>query len=502
MEPDARRSKSRARVRRHGEPEEANGKEFGRPVESRRDEHRALCLGRPERRRDHRAARGGPRRRPRRRRPRLHAVYEELRGSRTRQLRASPGATPRVDHRARPRGLPQALARPRLDGATVASTSCRSRPRAMRQIVVDAARARDAAKARRRRSGRAALDGSSRSAPRGRAKRSWRSIARSSKLARIDPELERLVELRFFAGLSLEEIRDLTGTPERTLKRSWRVARALLVQRARPRRPPAVRRRVSEERDARRAARRVGRLFEELVELPEGERARRGSRRSRDRGLARGRRAAARRRPRRRRRCSARRCGRQRSGSARGDPAATRDAGPERRTDRRLADPRARSAAAAWARSASPSAPTAPSSSGWRSSCSSAGSTARRSSRASCAERQILARLDHPASRSSSTAGWRPTAARTSSSSWCAGGRSPTGARSGGCRSSARLRLLLEVARRSSFAHRNAGRPPRPQAFERPRHRRGHGQAARLRHRQAARRRRRAAPTTRPARAC
>jgi DNA-directed RNA polymerase specialized sigma24 family protein len=50
-----------------------------------------------------------------------------------------------------------------------------------------------------------------------------------AKLERLDPELARLVDLRYFAGLSLEEIRDLTGTPERTQKRRFRAARALLV---------------------------------------------------------------------------------------------------------------------------------------------------------------------------------------------------------------------------------------------------------------------------------
>lgn len=48
------------------------------------------------------------------------------------------------------------------------------------------------------------------------------------RLAAVDDELERLVEWRFFAGLTLEEIADLTGVSERTLKRDWRVARAFL----------------------------------------------------------------------------------------------------------------------------------------------------------------------------------------------------------------------------------------------------------------------------------
>lgn len=48
------------------------------------------------------------------------------------------------------------------------------------------------------------------------------------RLAALDPDLVRLVEWRFFAGLTLEEIVELTGTSERTLKRDWQAARAFL----------------------------------------------------------------------------------------------------------------------------------------------------------------------------------------------------------------------------------------------------------------------------------
>jgi len=47
-------------------------------------------------------------------------------------------------------------------------------------------------------------------------------------LEAIDPEAVKLVELRFFAGLPLEDIAPLLGTSERTLKRRWRTARAFL----------------------------------------------------------------------------------------------------------------------------------------------------------------------------------------------------------------------------------------------------------------------------------
>ncbi|GMU63762.1 MAG: hypothetical protein AMXMBFR36_00360 [Acidobacteriota bacterium] len=50
------------------------------------------------------------------------------------------------------------------------------------------------------------------------------------RLAAVDTGLARLVEWRFFAGLTLEEIAVMTGVSERTLKRDWQVARAFLLR--------------------------------------------------------------------------------------------------------------------------------------------------------------------------------------------------------------------------------------------------------------------------------
>lgn len=49
-----------------------------------------------------------------------------------------------------------------------------------------------------------------------------------SKLAGFDPEQARLVELRFFGGLTIEETADLLGVSDTTVKREWRLARAWL----------------------------------------------------------------------------------------------------------------------------------------------------------------------------------------------------------------------------------------------------------------------------------
>ncbi len=51
-----------------------------------------------------------------------------------------------------------------------------------------------------------------------------------TRLEAEDPELSRLVEWRFFAGLSVEEIAGLLEVSERTVKRHWRTARAFLYQ--------------------------------------------------------------------------------------------------------------------------------------------------------------------------------------------------------------------------------------------------------------------------------
>ena len=48
------------------------------------------------------------------------------------------------------------------------------------------------------------------------------------RLALIDPKQSRLIELRFFAGLSVEEAAEVMGVSPRTIKREWRSAKAWL----------------------------------------------------------------------------------------------------------------------------------------------------------------------------------------------------------------------------------------------------------------------------------
>jgi RNA polymerase sigma-70 factor, ECF subfamily len=49
-----------------------------------------------------------------------------------------------------------------------------------------------------------------------------------TRLTELDPELARVVELRFFGGLSIEETAEVLGVSPATVKRSWATARAWL----------------------------------------------------------------------------------------------------------------------------------------------------------------------------------------------------------------------------------------------------------------------------------
>lgn len=60
-------------------------------------------------------------------------------------------------------------------------------------------------------------------------------------LAQIDGRKSRLVELRYFAGLSLEETAEVLGVSPETAKRDWKMARAWLYTRLAARQKPTRR---------------------------------------------------------------------------------------------------------------------------------------------------------------------------------------------------------------------------------------------------------------------
>jgi len=113
--------------------------------------------------------------------------------------------------------------------------------KAMRQILVNHARDKHAQK----RGGGAymvSLDGDPAAADRAHAPAIVDAIALEdamAKLEEIDADQCRIVELRYFAGLSVEETATVMGISDRTVKREWRMAKAqLLVLLGEERAPP------------------------------------------------------------------------------------------------------------------------------------------------------------------------------------------------------------------------------------------------------------------------
>ncbi|MCG8458765.1 MAG: sigma-70 family RNA polymerase sigma factor [Holophagales bacterium] len=100
----------------------------------------------------------------------------------------------------------------------------------MRRILVDHARKRQAAK----RDGglRMTLDEGVASVPKaGSATREVNLVALDaalSRLQKVDPRQARIVELRYFAGLKVEETAEVLEISSRTVKREWQMARAWL----------------------------------------------------------------------------------------------------------------------------------------------------------------------------------------------------------------------------------------------------------------------------------
>jgi RNA polymerase sigma factor (TIGR02999 family) len=50
------------------------------------------------------------------------------------------------------------------------------------------------------------------------------------RLAKVDPRMGRVVELRYFAGLSVDETSEVLGVSPKTVQRDWQVARNWLLR--------------------------------------------------------------------------------------------------------------------------------------------------------------------------------------------------------------------------------------------------------------------------------
>lgn len=151
-------------------------------------------------------------------------LYRELHAHAARAMRAQ-----RPDHTLQPTALVHEVWL-RIEGACGA---CHGREhflatvsRAMRQVLVDAARKSKAHK--RTPTGKRApleelvVEFEERSIDLEQLDRALKTLAQA------DPEMARVVELRFFAGADMEEIARMVGMSKRTLERRWRATRAWL----------------------------------------------------------------------------------------------------------------------------------------------------------------------------------------------------------------------------------------------------------------------------------
>jgi len=155
-------------------------------------------------------------------------VYRELRKLASAYLHRE-----RSDHTLQPTALVHEVYLRLVDQS---AAECRSRTHfyaiaanLMRQILVDHARYRRAAK---RGGEKVVIDEASGAVQ----PREMDLIALDEaldRLAELDPRQSRIVELRFFGGLTEDEIAEVLGVSPITVKRDWRMARAVLQKEVR-----------------------------------------------------------------------------------------------------------------------------------------------------------------------------------------------------------------------------------------------------------------------------
>lgn len=163
----------------------------------------------------------------------LPLVYEECRRVAARQLRAE-----RRDHSLSPTALVHEMYL-RLVDQTRTSWQNRAQffgivARTMRRVLVDHARTRHAKKRSADRTF-VSIDGLSVESGESGVTDVLAIDEALTRLARLDPDQERIVELRFFAGLTIEETALVLGRSARTVKREWALARAWLFRELRTR---------------------------------------------------------------------------------------------------------------------------------------------------------------------------------------------------------------------------------------------------------------------------
>ncbi len=152
-------------------------------------------------------------------------VYDELREMATKAFQAVPG-----EHTLQPTALvhetflrlSRASAQPWTDRRHFLAVAAM----AMRQILVNHAYARTAAK---RGGGRRRIPLDSESVAAGVTDDVVLAVDNAVKrLAELDPECARVVEMRFFGGLTIADIADVLGKSTRSVDRCWQFARSWL----------------------------------------------------------------------------------------------------------------------------------------------------------------------------------------------------------------------------------------------------------------------------------
>jgi RNA polymerase sigma factor (TIGR02999 family) len=156
-------------------------------------------------------------------------VYEELRILARRQLQRAGGSptlqTTALLHEAYVKLVQQSRATVEDRGHFFALAA-----RAMRHILVDHARKRGAAKRGADRDVTLADEPSAATAQADEILEIDRALER---LEAVDPRLGRVVEMRFFGGMSVEETADALAVSPRTVKRDWQKAKAFLYDQLR-----------------------------------------------------------------------------------------------------------------------------------------------------------------------------------------------------------------------------------------------------------------------------
>jgi RNA polymerase sigma-70 factor, ECF subfamily len=154
-------------------------------------------------------------------------VYDEFRALAARHLRHE-----RADHTLQPTALVHE-AYLRLIDQTRVDWQGRTHffavgAQAIRRILVDHARQRKRQK-RGGGAGRVALDESVALAPQ-RAEEILALDEALSKLGQLDSRQAQVVEMRFFAGMSVDEVAGVLGVSKRTIEGDWTMARAWLMR--------------------------------------------------------------------------------------------------------------------------------------------------------------------------------------------------------------------------------------------------------------------------------